>query len=427
MTISKCEHDDLVCYSNSSGVKYTNPDCSCVSQESTVRHTQAQSTDFVLPHRELIRFYVKDTLKDALLHGGIDEKTINFLVSSDSQEPRNGDFERISKNETGHSCSSYFHNPAAVPVSLAVSGSPQQTYPPFFPHMAPFKTGPLRNFVPQPYLTPAHDHSFGNRSSSMSWQNLSPEEFDYKEITSHGTSFTPEQQNELRTLRLSNLSDRTTHKDLISILRGGRILDVHIRDTRSACVSFAEGASDFFTYSKRNDFYLNQKRVEIRWNDHQFHLNGHVASKVAGGATRNLVIRGGASKLNEQDIRDDMDHIHNLVIIDVFSQDNDIFVSTNSIHNALFARTCMMSRAPYKGLKIEWYPDECAAALPQVSTNRQTVPTPKPAKAITPTNRFSLLNLDEGSEDGHEDADLDAETMSSFSAVHSWTDTSIVA
>lgn len=32
-------------------------------------------------------------------------------------------------------------------------------------------------------------------------------------------------------------------------------------------------------------------QVDIRWNDRQFILPGHVASKVGIGATRNLVIR----------------------------------------------------------------------------------------------------------------------------------------
>lgn len=106
-------------------------------------------------------------------------------------------------------------------------------------------------------------------------------------------------------------------------------------------------------------------QVEVRWADRQFTLPGHVANKIANGATRNIVIHGGASKLNEQAIRDDMEHIHNLVILDINTNGADVYVSTNSIRNALFARTCMMSRQSYKGLRVEWYPDECVAPLPK--------------------------------------------------------------
>lgn len=106
-------------------------------------------------------------------------------------------------------------------------------------------------------------------------------------------------------------------------------------------------------------------QVEVRWAERQLTLPGHVANKIANGATRNIVIRGGASKLNEQTIRDDMEHIHNLVILGVNINGADIYVSTNSIRNALFARTCMLSRQPYRGLRVEWYPDECSAPLPK--------------------------------------------------------------
>jgi len=61
-----------------------------------------------------------------------------------------------------------------------------------------------------------------------------------------------------------------------------------------------------------------------------------------------------------------MEHIHNLVILDVKVKNADIYVSTNSINNACFARTCMISRREYKGLRVEWYPDECDGPLPKL-------------------------------------------------------------
>lgn len=67
-----------------------------------------------------------------------------------------------------------------------------------------------------------------------------------------------------RTILFTNLSDRTTHKDLVNIIRGGRLLDIYIRNDRSATVSFVEGAQDFLAYAKRNDIYVNTKRVNIR-------------------------------------------------------------------------------------------------------------------------------------------------------------------
>ena len=64
-----------------------------------------------------------------------------------------------------------------------------------------------------------------------------------------------------RTVLISNLSDRTTHKDLADIIRGGRLLDIFLRNDRCATISFVEGAQDFLAYAKRNDIYLHTKRV----------------------------------------------------------------------------------------------------------------------------------------------------------------------
>ena len=66
-----------------------------------------------------------------------------------------------------------------------------------------------------------------------------------------------------RTILISNLADCTTHKDLVSIIRGGRLLDIFLRNDRSVTVSFVEGAADFLAYVKRNDIYLHAKRVRI--------------------------------------------------------------------------------------------------------------------------------------------------------------------
>ena len=45
------------------------------------------------------------------------------------------------------------------------------------------------------------------------------------------------------------------------MIRGGRLLDIFLRSDRSATVSFIEGAAEFLEYVRRNDIYLNAKRV----------------------------------------------------------------------------------------------------------------------------------------------------------------------
>ncbi len=150
---------------------------------------------------------------------------------------------------------------------------------------------------------------------------------------------------------------------------------------------------------------LTCSQVEVKWADRQFTVNGHIANKITNGATRNVVVRGAREKgLDEQQIRDDMEHISNLVIIDVTFRGDDAYVSMNSIHNALFARTCMMSRQAYRGCKIQFYPDECDVPLPQRSFTRakESVQSVNQSQKPALTNRFSILDLgarDRGSDE----------------------------
>ena len=57
------------------------------------------------------------------------------------------------------------------------------------------------------------------------------------------------------TLFFSGLSERTTYKDLMSIIKGGKIISSVLRNN-SALVTLATGAVEFLAWSKRNDIYL---------------------------------------------------------------------------------------------------------------------------------------------------------------------------
>ncbi|KAF2853004.1 carbon-nitrogen hydrolase [Plenodomus tracheiphilus IPT5] len=200
-----------------------------------------------------------------------------------------------------------------------------------------------------------------------------------------------------RTVLITNLPERTTHKDLADIVRGGRLLDIFLRNDRSATISFVEGAAEFLAYAKRTDIYLHTKRLEFRWSDRQFHVPPHVANKISGGATRNLIVRGAANKLTADQIRDHLDHIHNLVVVDITFKNGNAYISTNSVHNALFARTCMMSRTVYKGLRVDYCPDECAESLPRLDTKAQPSVRHVPIKSMPIVNQYALLGT--GSDD----------------------------
>jgi hypothetical protein len=89
-----------------------------------------------------------------------------------------------------------------------------------------------------------------------------------------------------------------------------------------------------------------------------------------------------------------MEHIHNLVIISIDFRNGDAFVSTNTVHNALFARACMMSRSTYKGCKIEFYPDDCDVPLPARSHRVKAEPEGPAGPKASLANRFDMLSVD---------------------------------
>jgi hypothetical protein len=64
-----------------------------------------------------------------------------------------------------------------------------------------------------------------------------------------------------RTLYFTGFPPRTTYQDLISTIRGGKLLSITLRSEKSATVTFLNAAADYLTWAKRNDLYIHSKRV----------------------------------------------------------------------------------------------------------------------------------------------------------------------
>ncbi|KAK7938110.1 uncharacterized protein PG986_014978 [Apiospora aurea] len=255
-------------------------------------------------------------------------------------------------------------------------------------------------------------------SASYSGEGLTPE-------TTHHQTFGQFNQNVevqrpqyawmcKRTVVLAGLPDDTKHEDITKAVRGGQVLEIYIRShEHMAMVSFLreEDAVRFYDHSRRYDLYIKHKRVFIKWAERHFHLAGHVAHKIVQGATRNMVIRRVDPNHTEDSIRDDLEHIHNLIVIKIEFLGGSCHIKTNSVHNAMFARTCMMSRAKYKGSKIDWDLDECAQPL----RVEQKPPPPKPQRIPSPKkpavsiNRFATLRLDDEDDESDDKFDTSSE------------------
>ncbi|TAQ86282.1 hypothetical protein B7494_g5405 [Chlorociboria aeruginascens] len=340
-----------------------------------------------------------DSLR-SLYGGGLSDESFNVLIKDSSSETKNGDPTFYSSAETSDGDTFMTQ---LYPSSIQGTGGQDYTF------------GRNANYTPRTHSRQRDQDGFQNHTQTnddSSFVAESATDGFYEGETGNNDSQPKAQRQHYdkhckRTILLANLHENTTHSDIVDVVRGGMLLDIYLRTPeRTASVSFLEEAhaQDFFRHAKRHDLYIRGKRVEIRWNDRQFILPGHVASKIGIGATRNLVIFNRNPKHTEKAIRDDLEHIHNLVIIKVSLNGTNVYISTNSVHNAMFARTCMMSRATYKGSKVEWYEDECAAPLETLERPLRPLKENQSAKKKKNTflmNRFQLLNMD-GSDDGSE-------------------------
>jgi hypothetical protein len=162
----------------------------------------------------------------------------------------------------------------------------------------------------------------------------------------------------------------------------------------------------------------------VKWADHQFRIHHYLMDKMSHGATRNLLIRNAANNgLNEKRIRNDMEHISNLIIIEVKWRGADACVHTNSVGHAITARACMISRNAYKGC-VEYLADECDVPLPQRVVQKSIVPAAEPKRSFGRTslpNRFGLLNTEgteADSDEENQDPNNDSSDDSDLSGVH---------
>ncbi|KAL4927592.1 putative ATP-dependent protease (CrgA) [Aspergillus undulatus] len=323
-------------------------------------------------------------LKDSLMSGGLSQATLDLILYGAPSSPEAHENEKE---------------------------EPVQSHTPSNGYSKPLVAKPPER---QPTFATELDDDEGGLTDSHS-----DERDDYGE-SSRSASSSP--QTEQRTVLIRGLPDKTTHRDIVDAVKGGAILHIYVwaRD-KIASVSFVEesAAQDFLDHTRTYGLYVADKRVEVLWNDRQFYLPPFVRSKIGNGASRNLVIYNVNPNISEGLIRKDMEHIHNLIVISVKFKHGNAYISTNSVHNALFARSCMMSRLTYKGMKIAFYPDECAEPLSKMSAGpkREAVVSKKPAAL---PNRFHLLSID-GSDD--EESELNA----SLHGGVCWTDNSVSA
>lgn len=200
-----------------------------------------------------------------------------------------------------------------------------------------------------------------------------------------------------RSVVLKGVPKSATLADITKIIRGGMILNVYTRLQQGmAHIAFVypDAAEKFLIYATNNELSIRGKNVTAAWDEKQYYLQGGLASRIHhDGATRNLVIRFPKHDISEKTIREDLEHIHLLEVVDVQFRNGHIWISLNGVRNAINAKACMSTRLRYRKNTIDFWPDECAAS-PQVrkeTPNQQRYFVPKQAAPSAFSNRFATL------------------------------------
>ncbi|KAJ4314397.1 hypothetical protein N0V84_008917 [Fusarium piperis] len=230
------------------------------------------------------------------------------------------------------------------------------------------------------------------------------------------------ERNAQRSVRLFNLPAGVRRGDITTVVRGGPLLDVYLRPKEhTATVSFVyeDDAVAFLNRAQEHGLRIRNTLIPVKWDHQQFILAPRVSYQISRGATRNFVIRNRNPNLTEESIREDLAHIHNLYVLSVEFFRDECYISTNSVHNAIFARSCMMSRLEYKGSRIDWTDDECARPPRNLPTQVQRPRAGIEAKRnfssgsmfkSQVTNRFQLLDMTDDDDEDEEDSDDDEDS-----------------
>ncbi|KAF4997842.1 hypothetical protein FGRMN_3590 [Fusarium graminum] len=345
-------------------------------------------------------------LRHSLIERGVDDATLNSLCLP----PPTQDISLCTHDR-----------PSSLTSTLDGRTSPYQKLPGVSPEIASEKKGGRVNearrentstqssTLPMDHQTPRENQNNNRQPDSNRWLERSAQ----------------------RSIQLLHLPPGVSYGDVSSVVRGGPLLEIFLRwRENSATVSFVREADAvaFLEHSRAHGLYIKDRKIHTKWSDHQYVVKGQVVYHVTKGASRNFVIRKRDPNLTAQSIRDDLEHIHNLHVVNIELDKNNCFVSTNAIHAAIFARTCLQSRVEYKNCRIEWVADECSQPLGSLPSETPVpisgpalspIPAPEvklesrstsnlPSRKNLMGNRFRVLNLsdtdgsngDDSSEEG---------------------------
>lgn len=282
--------------------------------------------------------------------------------------------------------------------------------------------------------TTMFEGDFDDNSDLLESPDFETSEVGWKQVNDKSTY-----QRERRSLLFKNLPSGTDLKDVVSLLRGGTILDIYVGSKESqAFVSFvnASVARTYLGWVKRERLSLRGQnvsyaiyakiilivhKISVEYAEKSFWTPKSVATRIEQGATRNLLIRGLDLDIDEDRLRADLDHIHNLAVVEIYppKDGNGMVVSLNAIHLALFARTCLRSQIMYKKAQISFYPDKCTESqIPNPHKGFKPLGDKTNVRKLAkfdclPRNRFQLLKISD--EEDNETADEGIELESSAS------------
>ncbi|KAH6890332.1 hypothetical protein B0T10DRAFT_560849 [Thelonectria olida] len=346
-------------------------------------------------------------LRQNLLRGGVDENTIAILSVDESTLARGQDSTLLQNTHDGY------------PPPTSKPETPIKTSNVFMSYLERTNQSQVDTNVRQQRRSDWSDVDAPSDDVSASIDTSGGVPIKDTSIVTTVPSVPRLEKNATRTIQLTGLGDGVTHADITAAIRGGQLLDVYCRTRdRIASVSFvyAEDAKAFFARARHSDLYIRGRRVDLKWSERQYVIGNHLVNRLRAGASRNLVIRSFDPNHTEESIREDLEHIHNLIVIKVNFFRGDCYIETNSVDKAVLAKSCMLSRLKYKGQKIDFREDDCSQPLAGVEVSPMPVKERANVRSthsmnhlVNSNNPFEVLSMfyPKGQEDFYDIHDSD--------------------
>ncbi|KAJ7189076.1 hypothetical protein C8R46DRAFT_1184292 [Mycena filopes] len=177
----------------------------------------------------------------------------------------------------------------------------------------------------------------------------------------------PQQSADLnRTICLSDISAKTSTKDLCDVIHGGVLQSLrYMPDLRTAIITFVDPAAAFTFYqlAMGQGLVIHHHSLMIAWGENPGPLAPTLALAVKAGATRSVYIEHveDFEVFSEERLKADFGQFGDIERVELVKEEGAVFVDLTNISDAIKAVDSIKDRPEYANLRVTHGKDRCAS------------------------------------------------------------------